>query len=330
MTNVVKYIKQLKGPVAVLGAGGFIGVNLLSLLNKHRDDVIGVSQNPKTNWRLNQVKIPTKKLIKRDITDYTQVRDFISDIKPNTIFNLAAYGAYSSQKQYKKIYNTNFNAAIDIIEVAKDYKLAAYVHAGSSSEYGTNSNQPGEKDELFPNSHYAVSKVASSYAIKYYGEIEKLPVVNLRVYSAYGPWEEPDRLIPTLVSMARKGEWPQFVNPQISRDFVYVDDICEAFIMAAASIRSTMGNSYNIGSGKNTTIKSLAETTQTLFGISKKPRFGTMHNREWDLPSWYANPSKAEKELFWKAKTTLEEGLKCVALWQEEVQYDNAYWNYTK
>ena len=330
MTNIKKNIGQLKGPIAVLGAGGFIGVNLFRLLTTYRDDVIGVSQNPINNWRLNETDIDKKNIIKCDIADYTQLRNFMTDLTPKTIFNLAAYGAYSSQREYKKIHVTNFNVTVDIIEIAKEYGLSAYVHAGSSSEYGTNSSKPAETSELSPNSHYSVSKVASSYLIKYYGKIERLPVTNLRIYSAYGPWEEPDRLIPRLVSLARQGKWPQFVNPQISRDFIYIDDVCAAFILAAKRIKKIAGNSYNIGSGKKTTIKSLAEITKLLFKIEGKPKYSTMTNRKWDLADWYSNPYKAKKELFWKAKTSLNEGLERVALWQEKMKYDNAHWNYTK
>lgn len=324
------YIKRLKGPIAVFGAGGFIGANLLCFLSRYRADVIGVSQNPCANWRLHEARIGKNNLEKCDITDYSQIKNFLFDIKPKTIFNLAAYGAYSSQKVYKKIYNTNFNVALDIIELAKDYGFASYVHAGSSSEYGTNSKKPAENDELFPNSHYAVSKVASSYVVKYYGKIEKLPVTNLRIYSAYGPWEEPDRLIPTLVSMAKKGKWPKFVNPLIARDFVYVDDVCEAFILAANSIKKTSGNSYNIGTGKKTTIKSLALLSKAIFKVPGAPLFGKMKNRKWDLTDWYANPRKAKNEFGWIARTRIDEGLRHVAKWQEEVQYEKAYWNYKK
>ena len=330
MNNKKNYIKSLKGPIAVLGAGGFIGVNLLNFLSRYRGDVIGVSQNPGTSWRLNEAGIKKKSLEKCDITDYSQIKNFLVDAKPKTIFNLAAYGSYSSQKVYKKIYNTNFNVALDIIEIAKEYGFKCYVHAGSSSEYGTNSRKPAENDELSPNSHYAVSKVATSYAIKYYGKIEKLPVTNLRIYSAYGPWEEPDRLMPSLVSMAKKGKWPEFVNPLIARDFVYVDDVCEAFIMAANSIKKTSGNSYNIGTGKKTTIKALTLQCKKIFKISATPIFGTMCNRKWDLTDWHADVRKAKNEFGWMAKTSLNEGLRRVAIWQEEVKYDNAYWNYKK
>src|SRR5438093_151347 len=83
---------------------------------------------------------------------------------------------------------------INILENCEHVK--AYIHAGSSSEYGTNSAGPEENGSLEPNSHYAASKVSASYIIQYYANFKSINALNLRLYSVYGYWEEPDRLIP--------------------------------------------------------------------------------------------------------------------------------------
>src|SRR6202012_222088 len=113
--------------------------------------------------------------------------------RPETVFNLSAYGAYSKQNNANLIYETNLLGTLNILEECK--RITAYVHAGSSSEYGLNCEGPKEDDELIPNSHYAVSKVSGGYRIKFYAKVPQLPAVNLRLYSIYGAWEDPDRLI---------------------------------------------------------------------------------------------------------------------------------------
>lgn len=320
----------LAGPVAVLGASGFIGINLLRYLAGERNDVFGVSQNPKTSWRLVASGFPAEQLLPCDIGDYTQLRDLLGTLKPRTVFNLAAYGAYSRQREYRKIYSTNFNAQLDVIELLKGSELAAYVYAGSSSEYGLNSDRPDEESELVPNSHYAVSKVATSYAIKYYGTIEELPVVNLRLYSAYGPWEEPDRLIPTLVSCCRNGTFPPLVHPDISRDFINVNDVVAAFVLAAEQAPAVRGRSFNIGTGTRTTIRELSLLVKQLCNVPGDPVFGTMEDRRWDMPNWYANPRRAQDRLGWRARLGLAAGLRQVIKWQNEVDFDHAFWNFVK
>lgn len=304
-------INKLKGPIAIFGAGGFIGINLLTSILKARKDVIGISSDPNKSWRVKKNNIPKINLVKCDLLNYKQIEEIIIQYRPKTIFNLAAYGGYSKQNNFEKIYLTNFNSTIHLIEILKKYGFKAYLHAGSQSEYGLNSAAPTESDELIPNSHYAVSKTAVYYLLKYYGKVEKLPVVHLRLYSVYGPWEEPDRLMPTLISHVRNKSLPKFVDPNISRDFIYIDDVINALITIAGNIKKNYySEAFNIASGKKTTIKELAYLTKKLFDISVKPQFGNMKNRQWDLKDWYGNPGKMNKVFSWKAKISLKEGLK--------------------
>lgn len=311
MKSLKEHIKKIRGPIAILGAGGFVGFNLLQKILSFRKDVFGVFSDPKKNWRLQKKSTPPQNVVKCDITDRGDVLSLISRIKPKTVFNLAAYGAYSTQKDIDKIYQTNFNSTYILIEELKRSGFSAYIHAGSQSEYGLNSSGPSEEDELIPNSHYAISKTAVSYMVKYYGKIEKLPVIHLRLYSVYGPWEEPNRLIPTLIREAKKARFPKFVDPSISRDFVYVDDVVEAFITVAAKVKKEhYGEAFNIASGKKTTIKELAYHAKKIFKIKEDPQFGSMKNRQWDLSDWYGNPKKIQKVFGWKTKISLREGLR--------------------
>ena len=328
--ELTEKIHRLQGPIFVFGAGGFIGVNLFNTLLACRNDVYAITQDPRNNWRLLVNYTPTRNIISCDINEITILKDLFREYKPKTIFNLAAYGAYSKQKEYKKIYNTNFNAVVNIIELLKETGFGAYIHAGSSSEYGINSAAPAEGEELVPNSHYAVSKVASYYSMKYYGAIEQLPVAHLRLYSAYGPWEEPDRLIPVLIAAARRQAYPPLVDPDISRDFIDVDDICEAFILAALNIQSIKGEAFNIGTGVKTTIRELAHLVMTQFNIPVSPEFNSMPNRNWDVKDWYADSTRAHERLGWQHKTNLADGLAKVASWQKEVKFDSAFWNWNK
>ena len=328
--KIKEEIRKLEGPIVIFGAGGFIGVNLLHILLEHRSDVYGVTQDRRNNWRFIASNIPEQNILDCDINDLTILKELLSQLKPKTIFNLAAYGAYSKQKEYKKIYDTNFNSTVNLIETLKPFGFSAYVHAGSSSEYGLNSAAPLEDADLIPNSHYAVSKAASYYAVKYYGKIEQLPVSHLRLYSAYGPWEEPDRLIPILISKARKKTYPPFVDPLISRDFIYVTDVCSAFIAAAHKIQTIKGEVFNIGIGIKTTIGELADLIQTEFSIIEKPAFSGMPNRNWDVADWYSNSNKAKKLLDWEAKIDLKQGIKMVHEWQQLVKFDTAFWNWNK
>jgi dolichol-phosphate mannosyltransferase len=311
-------VAALAGPILVIGASGFIGSKLFFSLAKRRDDVFAASRGANQSWRLSTFEKPDN-LVDLDILDFEGLKKTFESLKPKTIFNLSAFGAYSRQTDAKKIHETNYIGTLNLILAAQEVGCDAFVQAGTSSEYGLNCANPKETDELIPNSDYAVSKVGISYLLKYYGKFFNFPCANLRLYSIYGPWEEPDRLIPTLVSSGLKGEYPNFVNKDISRDFVYVDDCTAAFVRAALSVCKTQpGISVNIATGKKTTLEQVAKYSQKIFGIKKDPEFGTMENRKWDLAEWYGNTDLSKKSLKWQANVTMEEGLKITADWQKK------------
>ncbi len=318
MLKIGDWVHALRGPILVLGAGGFVGANLLRILLKHRGDVYGVVRNL-PEWRLDGIE--SGHILELDLTDPNATRRMVGEIGPATLFDCVAYGAYSFETDFSLIYRTNFTALVQLIELLSETKFAAYVHAGSSSEYGMNSAGPSEEETLQPNSHYAVSKAAASDYLTFAGKVRGLPVINLRLYSVYGPYEDVSRLVPSLIAKGLQGEYPPFVDPTTSRDFVYVDDVCAAFIKAAAKLTPEVyGESFNIGTGRKTTIAELAEVARQVFAVSGKPAFGTMTGRSWDLPDWYSAPAKAERLLGWTAKTGLVEGLNRTATWVRSIE----------
>ena len=313
MSDIGPYINALRGPILVTGASGFVGANLFKLLASQRSDVFAVEQRGRS-WRLADVK--AEYVVQVDLTDQSAVKNLINTISPKTVFDCVAYGAYSFEQNVNRTYETNFLSVVNLVEMLAVTPVAAFIHAGSSSEYGTNSAAPSEDAQVHPNSHYAISKVAISSFLEYMGKHRNFPCANLRLYSVYGPFEDTSRLIPNLVRKARAGALPDFVDADTSRDFVYVDDVCEAFILAAAKMNPDVyGESLNIGTGVRTTIADLASTAKAVFGIEAEPKFGTMSARTWDLPDWYADPRKAKAMIGWEASTTLEQGLRRASDW---------------
>ncbi len=261
------WIDGLKGPIAVLGAGGFVGCNLFRHILARRRDVYAVARTlPAPRLR----GIDPRHLVAVDVTDRAALASFAEAIRPATVFDCIAYGAYSFETDADLIYATNFTALVDRVErLAESGRLAAYIHAGSSSEYGLNSAAPAEDAALVPNSAYAVSKAAAAQYLAYAGKTRRWPVANLRLYSVYGPYEDANRLIPAVVSRGIAGGYPDLVDPTIARDFVYVEDACEAFVRAAAKMSPDLyGESINIGTGTETTIRDLAGTAREVFGIA--------------------------------------------------------------
>ncbi|WP_266183654.1 NAD-dependent epimerase/dehydratase family protein [Dyella humicola] len=321
MSDLNKHIRALHGPILVTGSAGFIGANLFHKIFAQRSDVFAVVQYTR-NWRLEGV--PDENIVVANVNDHVALKHLVDQVGPRTLFDCVAYGAYSFEQDPRLIYETNFQSIISLTTLLADRPISAFVHAGSSSEYGTNSAAPAETARCEPNSHYAVSKVATAEYLRYLGKEHRFPCVNLRLYSVYGPLEDGSRLMPNLLHKALGGTLPPFVDPKTSRDFVHVDDVCAAFIYAAGKMNPELyGEDFNIGSGTCTTIAELAALTRDLFGLSEEPKFGAMEARSWDRADWYSDSSKAQDMLGWRARIPLEEGLKATATWVATLSEDD-------
>ena len=320
-------IRSLQGPILVLGASGFVGANLARALLEHRSDVVATTSRTPA-WRLED--LPAANVREFDALVGLNVDRMLDDVRPRTVFNCIAYGAYSFETDGELILRTNLMSTHALLERLATRNLAAYIHAGSSSEYGENAAGPEEHDFLAVNSEYAVSKAACAHLIHYYGKHHGLPAANLRLYSVYGPLEDPSRLMPQIVQHGVRGELPPLVNPRISRDFVYSDDVVDAFVAAASELREDdFGDSFNVGTGRQTTIGELAEIARELYGIERPASF-TMPARRWDTADWFANSERARTALGWEAQTPLEDGLERMTAWYRGLANPERYRSATK
>jgi polyisoprenyl-phosphate glycosyltransferase len=320
--NLQDRIQRLKGPILILGASGFVGANLIRTLSTVRNDVHGTTTR-RPAWRLEF--LPQHQVHVVDLLIDSSLDQLLQRVKPRTILDCVAFGAYSFETEIQLIYQTNFSFKTRLLERSVTREIECYVHAGSSSEYGDNAAGPDERAPLEPNSHYAVSKAAAANLISFYGRHRGLPCVNLRLYSVYGPWEDSSRLIPNLIRRGLEGGFPEFVNPEISRDFIYVDDVTSAFVCAALHLKpADYGQSFNIGSGQRTTIAELSRLSAQFFEIAEEPKF-TMPVRDWDVTNWYARIDQARERLHWEPQISLDEGLRKTAEWMRILPDLNAY-----
>jgi len=311
-------MSSMAGPILIVGAGGFIGANAYRQIAKHRKDIfVGVRREK--NWRL--PKISKSKMLLLDSEpeqNAHKISELLKRHKIRTIWYFAAYGAYSSQENLADIYDTNFKALYHLLDKLNPGEIDAFVHAGSSSEYGNNSDGPSEQSLLLPNSHYSVSKAAASLLISFFGQVKRIPIINLRLYSVYGPYEDENRLIPQIVKFGLQKKYPPLTDPKTARDFVYIDDVIDAFADASIKVekdQSCWGLSINIGYGRQVTIKNVAETARNVFNIKAEPNFNSFDARRWDLNHWFANTQTASEKLGWTAKTDLTQGLNLFSKW---------------
>ncbi|MFC1462374.1 NAD-dependent epimerase/dehydratase family protein [Verrucomicrobiota bacterium] len=298
----------------VTGAAGFIGANLARKLLGHGSEVHLLVRPEDSDWRLRDIA-GSLTMHTADITDRDRVTALFKDIGPGSVFHLAAHGAYSWQEDLEQMVATNILGTNILLSAAAEAGVAAFVNAGSSSEYGFKDHACDENEPLEPNSYYAVTKAAASHLCKLAPVHSEMRCITLRLYSIYGPWEEPRRLLPTLVIEGLDGRLPPLVDPKVARDFVYVDDATDAFVLAAEKADKAAGPVYNVGTGDMTTIEQLVAAAKDILHIQAEPEWASMPDRSWDTGYWVSNPERIRKELGWEATTGTRDGIARMADW---------------
>lgn len=298
----------------VTGAGGFVGANLARQLAADGHQVIGTCRPESDLWRLRGATgVEVRPL---DVCDESAVDALIADVAPQWVFHLAAHGAYSWQTDTRQIFRTNLLGTVNLVDACRrGGACEAFVHAGSSSEYGFKDHAPDELDDaLEPASDYAVAKAAATlYGRQAAAGDDALRIVTLRLYSVYGPYEDPRRLLPALVVRGLRGELPPLVDPDTARDFVYVDDVVRAFLLAANEAEH--GAVYNVGSARQTTIAEIVDVTRAALDIEAEPEWGSAKQRSWDTSTWVSRTDRIRAELGWEPRVSLDEGFRAMAQW---------------
>ena len=147
------------------------------------------------------------------------------------------------------------------------------------------------------------------------GQSRQMHIPTLRLYSVFGPFENPGRLMPTLIREGLAGKLPPLVNPEVMHDFVFIEDVVDAYLLAADKAGQECGVIYNVGTGKQTSLVEIVDSARRIMKIAALPRWSSMPDRKWDTGNWVADSHKIQKELGWRPKYTVEQGLGRMVEW---------------
>ncbi len=300
--------------VIVTGASGFIGANLVRRLAAEGHEVHCLLRRNHREWRIEDIR---RAFITHtaDVSDKKAVRDVVLRVRPELVFHLAAYGAYSYQNDIEEMIAVNVRGIHYLVSAALEAGVRRFVNVGSSSEYGFKDHAPKEDEPLEPNSHYALSKAYAAMFCRHTALSQQAGIVTLRPYSVYGPYEEPARFIPALLVNGLQGRLPPLASPEVARDFLYVDDFLDACLLCAQKEDIPPGAVYNAGTGIQTTLREAVETARQILSIPAEPNYGSMKGRSWDTSTWVSDSGKIKRELGWAARCGLRRGLKRTINW---------------
>ena len=301
--------------VFITGASGFIGANLVKELVARGDKVHILTRPNSDLWRLTPI-LKRLHCHRADIQNKKAIEKIISRIKPAIIYHLSVYGAYHYQTDTEQIFRTALNGTLNLLLTAKKAGVKMFINTGSSSEYGRKNHPMCENEILEPNTYYAVAKAGQTLLCQNFAVSEKLPVITLRLFSVYGDYEEPGRLIPTLIKNALSGQKLSLASPKIARDFIYVKDLVAVIgwmlhHMYAQQWDTSKNGLYNLGTGKARSFYDLAANTFIAQGLEPNIEFVDMPEDIRDKYQYFteANMAKLRAAGYDKPFSSLEEGV---------------------
>jgi len=299
--------------VLITGATGFIGVNLVKMCLDKGAKVHIFSRKSSNRWRIKDVLKSVNEYYV-DLLDYRRLKSVISRIKPEIILHTAVYGGYSFQRDENKIIKTNIIGTMNLVNVCSIVGFKLFVNTGSSSEYGLKNKPMKETDLLEPNNIYGVTKAAATLFCQERSKSLGLPIVTLRFFSPYGYYEDSRRLVSSLIISGLMKKKLKLLSPNSVRDFIFIEDVMSAY-MNAIEKPNINGEIFNIGSGKQYTVKEVANKIMNLTDSDSKYEYNNTSTRLNEPKLWVADISKANKILNWRPHWNIDEGLRKTIEW---------------
>ena len=308
----------------VTGASGFIGANLVRRLLSENKEVHILSREESDFWRLKGI-LSKLNLHPQDTENQISIKKTIKKINPDYIYHLAAYGGYPFQQDVSKMIKTNIIFSSVLLETAKEINLKAFILTGSSSEYGYKNKPMKEDDALKPASFYAATKAATTQLALVYARSFKMPIVIVRPFAVYGPFEEPTRLVPTVIMKCLKNIDIELTDGKEKRDFIYIEDFLDCFLKLAENPGKTSGQIVNIGSGKQFSTREIVKIIHQLTKSRSQLLWGKYPNRLWDAKFWLADINLVKKLVGWQPKRDLPLGIAETITWFQNnlILYEN-------
>jgi len=304
--------------VLITGGAGFIGANFVYKFLGLGYKVFVFEREEADLWRIEKAKAGIN-LYSPDLTDRDETEKVISQINPEIVIHFAAYGAFQrTQQDIGASIDVNLKGTINLIDACNKIGVQCFISTGSSSEYGTKNSPIKETDVLEADNIYGITKGAAAMYCQMMARKFDFPVAIMRPFAVYGYFEEKERLIPTIINSCLACEELELTCSDSVRDFIFIEDLMDAYLSAIENIGNIKGQIFNIGTGKQSTIGQVAVLVKEITRSGIEPRYGQVKPAQTEPKTWVADVSKAKKMLDWRAKHSLEEGLEKDVKWFRE------------
>jgi len=306
----------------VTGATGFIGSHLVRRLMREGAEVHYLIRHGSNAERIGDVagKCQAWTGDLRDIGSLTQA---LARARPEIVFHVAGVTAGRQPgnefEQIERALDGNLKGTLNLLEAVRgaDLPLERFVATGGLEEYGIGASPYDEAQRERPVSPYSASQAATTHFCQMLQRRLQLPIVTLRPSLTYGPAQSVDFFIPALIVRCLQGEDFEMTKGEQRRDFLYVEDVVDAYVRAALAA-GVVGEVINIGSGVAAPVREIAMTVVRLSGARTRLRIGVIPERVTEITDLVCKNDKAARLLGWQPVTSLADGLIRTIAWYRQ------------
>lgn len=307
MTEISK--SKLTGPIFVTGATGFVGSHLTRKLVSLGCNVHVLVRSTSNLWRLKDISSKIT-FHHGDLADRTTLEKVFTKVKPRGVFHFGVASVISGfGASNDTIIATNVSGTVNLMDIASPYPYDFFVAMGSFLEYGFKDHPIMENELCEPGELYGVTKLLGTLYGQALARAKGKPIMTLRLFTPYGPWNEKDRLTHKIIASALAGKEIALTHPKVSRDFVFIDDIVELVLEAAGKARENRGEIFNLGSSLRTTIGEVVSYILEKTGSKSEVKWGAFRAVSYDSDMWQADMTKNFSRFSWRPKHTIQSGL---------------------
>lgn len=299
----------------ITGATGHIGSYLTRLLIKQGEEVSIIARPTSSLWRLEGLEKKIK-ILQGSLEEVSNLKQKIIDFNPDVVFHLAWFGVTSDHRNDTAQLFTNVIGSLNFFKIVQQSACKTFIGLGSQAEYGPYSSLLNESLPVNPLTSYGIAKLSTGILIKKLCELTNIRYVWIRLLATYGPKDDEKHLIPSVINKLLRSEKPLLTPAEQKWDYLYVEDAAEALYEFALK-ESTRGV-YNLGSGSSISIRQIVEYIRDLINPDLPIGFGELSYRDDQVMFLGTSIEKAMREITWKPKTLLKEGLECTIRWHKE------------
>ena len=309
--------------VLVTGAGGFKGSHLVEALTRTQANVVALLRDfdPKSYFEYKNLGKKCTVVI-GDLKDDKKIRDILTKYQIDVIFHLGAQPIVTIALQNPiETLETNIMGTVILLESARVYgKIESMVMVSSDKAYGPSKNVPYKEDErLHGKAPYDVSKSCADLISQMYAGVYNLPVTIARCANVFGPGDlNMNRIIPGAIESAINGNVLEIRSDgKMIREYIYVKDCIEGYILLAENISKTRGQAFNLASDNIMDVLGVVKNVSKAIEIPIKIKI--LHQAKAEIPEQHLDASKIKSLLGWRAKVSFNDAVRKSYEWYQEI-----------